>query len=509
MIPTEQKRVVLLAYINRLDEGGFMRSYSNAALFPFEFLVAYAQKSEEVRRKWRLSMREYPDVESLIDDVRRVKPAVLGFSCHVLNIATNLKAACAAKAEIPDIKVVLGGPEVVDAGIYLEENPFVDYIVRGEGEDTLMRLLKALGNCEDATMNIPGLSYRGAQGIVHMENASLLEDLGAIPSIFTTERIQELGEMVFFQTSRGCSYGCRMCVWTKHRRRFFPFERVESELALLLGNPDVRHIFFIDSEFGDVPEQTRRVLECIRRHNKHGTKFTCFLAVERIDRESLELCAAIGFPTESPIGLQSIHQDVLNAAGRKWFNVKEFEEQLQMVLEYIPHNVFTMDIIYGLPEDNYEKLCETVRWCLDHKLDQLNIIRLGGYPNTAFYRLRDRFGLIFQDRPPYHVIRSNTFTPEDIEKTERVIIWLQTMLKFLTGNDCVELKKRGVDLVSLCETLIESGIDWKRYIRLSNESNIGEVNSEILLPILEFLRDKRLPPSAFGYLVSCFVPHIG
>lgn len=98
----------------------------------------------------------------ILSDITEHDIDVLGFACYIWNIEMTLHVVDMVKAVRPDIKIVLGGPEVsFTADELLERCPNIDYIVQGEGEEAFHALVTALqlGN-DGLDPVIPGVRGR-------------------------------------------------------------------------------------------------------------------------------------------------------------------------------------------------------------------------------------------------------------------------------------------------------------------------------------------------------------
>ncbi|MEX1306973.1 MAG: cobalamin-dependent protein, partial [Eubacteriales bacterium] len=74
-------------------------------------------------------------LQTVVSDILSFSPRVVSFSCYIWNINYIIKVAKALKSSQPDMQILLGGPEVsFDAEKVLAENPMIDFIIRGEGE---------------------------------------------------------------------------------------------------------------------------------------------------------------------------------------------------------------------------------------------------------------------------------------------------------------------------------------------------------------------------------------
>src|SRR5690606_23877305 len=113
--------------------------HANLAL---RYLKAYC------RRDFDVDIVEYTikdPVLNIVGDLYVRKPDVVGFSCYIWNIEQTLEVVRLLKKVLPDVVVVLGGPEVsYDTEEWMEREPAVDFIVMGEGEETFHHLLTEL-----------------------------------------------------------------------------------------------------------------------------------------------------------------------------------------------------------------------------------------------------------------------------------------------------------------------------------------------------------------------------
>ncbi|MEW6203228.1 MAG: radical SAM protein [bacterium] len=486
------KKRVFFCALKSPEGEGVVDYFSLADTLAYHYLAAYALKDEKIIKNYEFHIRESFSEEQLIKTVAEEKPSLIGFTCYLRNIQRNLSAARRMKETLPDSVIILGGPEVVKSQRTLEKNPFVDIVVRGEGEEIFRQILTELESPSPALQNINGISFRRNGQIITTPDAALLRNLADIPPIYNQSLLPSLSNIVLYETSRGCYFRCKFCTWTSRKRRFYPLNRVEDDLKLLLSSPKIKRIYFIDSDFGEEKERAVAILNMIKKYNRYNTEFSSFLTLRNIDEEMLQLCAELNFPAEVPYGLQSVNRKALDAVGRRWFKLEALEEKLQLVLKYIPRSVFVIDVIYGLPNDNHEGFKQTIRWCLDWGFSRLNFFRLGGYPGTEFATKPERYGLVFDPEPPYLVRHSNTYTEEDIARTETFLTNLQVMMSFLNPEDYQALKKCGVDMIELAETAHRSTPNWNKYFTKINESNISDIDRSVGEHIIRYLRTLNL-----------------
>src|SRR5262249_44669259 len=93
----------------------------------------------------------------LVEAIAAREPWLVGFTCYLWNIERSLWVAEQLKRERPDLRVLVGGPEITADNAWVLESPAVDFAAVGEGEQTFADLLDALRVGELPTAPIPGL----------------------------------------------------------------------------------------------------------------------------------------------------------------------------------------------------------------------------------------------------------------------------------------------------------------------------------------------------------------
>jgi pyruvate-formate lyase-activating enzyme len=232
---------------------------------------------------------------------------------HVLQIAEQIKT------QNPSCYIVLGGPHAsAVANETLAVAPYIDAIVRGEGEISFPRLvLNVAGHEYD---NIPGVIRRRPNGeIVDGGAAQLIDDLDQLPMPAYDLYVPDPGEELFLEVGRGCPFQCTFCstapYWERRHRVKSP-ARVIAELADLGSRFGQRRVHFTHDLFTTDRRWVRQLCEQFIRENV-GARWTCSARTDTVDGDLLRLmakagCTAVYFGIESgsPRILQSIKKNV-------------------------------------------------------------------------------------------------------------------------------------------------------------------------------------------------------
>ena len=122
-------------------------NWANHFSLALGYLKAYALKDNFIRENADIEIIDFDtetlNVQQIVYYLSQSRPDIIGFSCYCWNIDKVLDIARIIKTIYPHIKIVLGGPEVGPVGTkYLNENHFMDVVIKGEGEITFAELLK-------------------------------------------------------------------------------------------------------------------------------------------------------------------------------------------------------------------------------------------------------------------------------------------------------------------------------------------------------------------------------
>lgn len=150
-------------------------------------------------------------------EVRKRKPFLVGISSLFTAYSDMaLKTAAVVKAHHPNAVVVLGGHHPTALPEAVMAHPEVDYVIRGEGEAALPRLVDAFKKNGDLS-RVPGLVYRKPDGSLHVSAPAVVTDLDGVPPpavhlVRMDYYRRKSGAQAVVIGSRGCPMSCSYCV---------------------------------------------------------------------------------------------------------------------------------------------------------------------------------------------------------------------------------------------------------------------------------------------------------
>ncbi len=329
--------------------------------------------------------------EHLADRAIRSNADLYGFSSICSTYPLSIRVARAIKRSRPYATVLFGGPQasVVDVAT-LAAFPFIDYVLRGEVEQTLPHLLNALNTSCD-TSQVGGLTWRDAGTVKRNPNAPVIEDLDDLPPpAYHLSNYLHQAKHASIELGRGCPFSCTFCSTNDFFRRKFRLRspaKVLADMRHIANTYGIHHFELVHDMF---TVDRKRVAAFCDEMLVSGDGFTwdCSARTDCVDEELLDLMARsgcrgvfFGIETGSQRMQRIIDKDLdIPRAGE----MLDIAERLGMKT--------TASLITGFPEENWNDLRDTLRvfthsarCSLSHP--QLNILApLAGTPIHADHR---------------------------------------------------------------------------------------------------------------------------
>jgi radical SAM superfamily enzyme YgiQ (UPF0313 family) len=352
----------------------------------------------------------------LVEAILAYDPWMVGFTCYLWNIDRTLWICERLKERRPDLRIVLGGPEITVDNRWVLEHTCVDYAAIGEGEQTFADLLLVLVHDDSPPLPIDGLHV--SHSALRTQHSGLrfrkpLASLDIVSSPYLAGILDAADEqMLMLETLRGCVFKCKFCYYPKSYDDLY-FASEEKIVANLRHARErgAKEVVLLDPTLNqrrDFAKFLRLLIHC-----NPERQFTYFgeLRAEGINQEIAGLLREANF-TEVEVGLQSIDPHAQELMDRK-NNLRAVERGIQAMLD-VGIKV-KVDLIIGLPGDTPESVRRGMRYLRDGGwYTDVQVFNLAILPGTAFRHEAEQLGLVYQPRPPYYVLRTPTLRREDM-----------------------------------------------------------------------------------------------
>ncbi len=380
-------------------------SYIHAA---FGLRYLYANMPEELRQK--SAIKEFTThlrPADIVEKLLLTSPEIVGFGVYIWNTVHTTEVIQLLKVIAPDIKIIIGGPEVSYEYKQQKIYKLADHLITGAGDIAFGQLCTLLLNKQSDTPNIPKVFQ-------HQEPP--LSELKLPYQYYTTDDIYN--RVIYVEASRGCPFKCEFCLSALDKTSL-PFD-IDLFLAELnkLYQRGARNFKFVDRTFNLKTETSLKILNFFLERLDDSL----FLHFEIIpDRLPEVLKATIQkFPPgclQFEIGVQTFNQKVQNLISRKQDNGKTIANLTWLRNQSNAH--IHADLIFALPGEDMSSFAsgfDTLYKLRPHDIQVGILKRLRG---TPIIRHTDAYQLKFDTTAPYSILSTSVVQFLTVQKMVR------------------------------------------------------------------------------------------
>lgn len=324
-----------------------------------------AHRPDHVNALLDFEHKVWQEVEALF---REKKPDIIGVTTKSVILPSAFIVARVAKKVNKDIVVVFGGAGATTVTEQVLQDHPIDFVVRGEGEQTMTELVEMLHSPNPDFYQIEGLSFKDDDGrIVNNKSRAVVKDIDTLPYparhlLIDSDKLPDIlykainGDIM---TSRGCPFACTFCavniVWGGRSARMRSANDVVEEVLYQKEHYGVKNFIFWDDLF---TIKRKRVVEiCNLLIKKEANiNWTCFIRVDTIDRELLALMKQAGC-NRVEVGLESGSNRVLKEM-KKGITVEQIHKAAEMLNEAGIR--WTALLMIGMPSETKEEMAATM-----------------------------------------------------------------------------------------------------------------------------------------------------
>lgn len=328
---------------------------------------------------------------------------------YVMSVMTRIKSL------IPDVTIVLGGPEFLGENkSFLIKNDFVDAVFRGEGEEFLEKWLPFYAE-KDKWNEIGGLCYF-YENEYHDNGKAIIYDFASLKYPEDSQFFVNDRSFVQLETTRGCFNSCRFCVsGTDKPVRSQSLEQIRERIEHF-KNMGIKHVRLLDRTFNG---NNRRSIAMLNMMKEYSGELAFHLEMHPsllndVLREEFQKMPAGLLHLEA--GIQSLRQNVLDACTRNG-NVESALSGLDFLFSLSDKMETHTDLIAGLPLYTYNELVEDTRTLVMMNSGEVQLETLKVLPGTEMRRLADELGLRYSKLPPYEILQTPHITFTELRRS--------------------------------------------------------------------------------------------
>ncbi|MEO5355895.1 MAG: B12-binding domain-containing radical SAM protein [Nitrospirae bacterium YQR-1] len=307
---------------------------------------------------------------------------------------------------------------------------FADFVVRGEGDIALPKIINYLRTGAPDISTIAGVSYKTSEGTVkHNPSGEFIQDLDSLPDVdFSLIYKWKNSNIHPVATMRGCAYNCRFCLVSPMFGRKYRFRSVKSvtdelkRIAAVSSSP----LFFVDDNFAANRTRTKQIIRFMLEE-RITPRWSAMMRPNVVkDEELLSLMAQVGKFTAC-LGFESITPETLVAYDKK----QTHQDNIASVKALKDHGIKVHGMfVLGADTDTVESIRKTVDFASDSGIDSVQFMILTPLPGTPVYDELQNAGRILHTQWDKYDIHHTVFTPAQMTPSALHMETLYSMKRF-------------------------------------------------------------------------------
>ena len=409
-------------HIKDPSEGGYL---------PFPFFLAYAAsllRSRGIQASVMDAIADDMSEEAFIEKISALDFDFLVTETSIPSFYYDMELL--KKISKKDIRLILCGPnsQIYDTS-FLKDNPFIDFVMFGEYEFTLLELIESVSRGKDLF---------GVAGLIYNDNGNIRKNLPRSPfdinllpwpmreGLPMQKYLDAPGEMMTpcaqIIASRGCPFMCKFCLWPQvvyqgHHYRARTVKDVIDEMEHLVRKEGFKSVYFDDDTFNVGKKRMLSFCDEIIQRGLDKTQWAIMARPDLMDEETLDNMKKAGLWAVK-YGMESADQALVDNIS-KGMDLKKAERMIRYTqrLGIKTHLTFT----FGLPGETRQTIDKTIKTAMELNPFSVQFSITTPFPGTQYYDELDKKGLIVsKDMSSYDghyksVIKLEGLSPRDLE----------------------------------------------------------------------------------------------
>ncbi len=342
-----------------------------------------------------------------VEQILAAAPRIVGVGVYLWNLQLVTETVTLLKQLRPDVKVVLGGPEV-SFGDPPAVATLADAVVVGEGDIAFREL------CAAWLQGQP-MPARGASKVPQFGENSL--DISLPYDEYSDTDLTQ--RTIYVEASRGCPFGCEFCLSALLRGvRRVPLGTLLPAFERLLGRGLTR-FKFVDRTFNLEGPHAGAILEFFLARLRPGLQLHFEMVPDHMPAELERLLPR--FPAGAlhlEVGIQSLNEEVLMRIGRRQDSARTLR-QLRFLREQTGAELH-LDLILGLPGETLESMAHSFDTLWGFRPHELQVGILKRLRGALIARHDEAWAMQYNPWPPYDVLATSTLSFTDVQRLKRL-----------------------------------------------------------------------------------------
>lgn len=334
------------------------------------------------------------------------KPDFIGITAMTTKFGSVIQTARFCKEVLPHVPIVIGGPHASTMPDLTMKIPEVDFVLRGEADETLPLLLKTWRDKGDLG-TVGGLTWRKDRGIVHNPDSPLVADLDSLPppdrGALMHPRNYSSEDMGVMLTSRGCPYRCSYCFHMWNRRvRFRAVKNVMDEIRQVRKAYNTAQFSIKDDSFTVRRKHVVELCEAIQKE-PYRIGFNCTTRVNLIDDELLGIMKKAGC-MQVNVGIESGSKKILELTDKDITH-----DQIRSAAKSLNHHriFWSGYFMIGLPQETEQDMRQTIDFLREVRPYYGGLGVYSPFPQTKLFDQGVQLGLLDPNPGLEHFLKTS------------------------------------------------------------------------------------------------------
>ncbi len=405
--------VLLISPPISLAERYNIKGKSSGGNFPplgLAYIASYLEKNKigvEIIDAHTLEMT----IEDVVKEVKKKDPLVVGFTSLTPTFTKVVQAAKEIKKDLPKIKIVIGGHHAtIMQEKIIKKHPEIDFIVYGEGEETMSELVLAIKSKKNIK-SIKGIVFKEKNIIVKTYPRPLIKNMDALlpparhllPMHLYKPAPQQYKKLpiAHMVITRGCPFHCSFCSSNSifgNKIRYPSPQKTIQEIKSIIKKYNTREISFWDDTFTVNHKWLNQFLNNLIKE-KLNISWWCYARVDTINKEILKKMKKAGC-WNIFYGVESGNQKLLNNIN-KGITLKQCEDAVKWTKEAKIET--RCSFVFCLPGETPDIAEETIKFALKLDPDYAQFSFATPYPGTDLYKKAKHFGTLNKNLSQFNV----------------------------------------------------------------------------------------------------------